>query len=130
MRATGVRRIVVVSAASVGTVASPGRPNPPRHNPGDGFFMRYLAAPLAKAAFRRHYADLALMEDVLRDSDPDWTVIRPPRLLNGRPTGRYRTAYGQNVRAGMFISRADVAHHMLDVLDRPETIHRVIAIAY
>jgi putative NADH-flavin reductase len=130
MRATGVRRIVVVSAASVGTVASPGRPNPPRHNPGDGFFMRYLAAPLAKAAFRRHYADLALMEDVLRDSDPDWTVIRPPRLLNGRRTGRYRTAYGQNVRAGMFISRADVAHHMLDVLDRPETIHRVIGIAY
>jgi len=37
MRATGVRRIVVVSAASVGTVPSPGRPNPPRHNPGDGF---------------------------------------------------------------------------------------------
>lgn len=61
MRATGVRRIVVVSAASVGTVPSPGRPNPPRHNPGDGFFMRHVAAPLAKAAFRRHYADLALL---------------------------------------------------------------------
>jgi putative NADH-flavin reductase len=130
MGATGVRRIVVVSAASVGTVPSPGRPDPPRHNPGDGFFMRYLAAPLAKAAFRRHYADLALMEDVLRDSDLDWTVVRPPRLTNWRLTGKYRTAYGQNVRAGMFISRADVAHHMLDVLDRPETIHRVTGIAY
>jgi putative NADH-flavin reductase len=128
--ATGVRRIVVVSAASVGTVPSPGRPNPPRHNPGDGFFMRHLAAPLAKAAFRRHYVDLALMEDVLRDSDLDWTVIRPPRLLNGRLTRKYRTAYEQNVRAGMFISRADVAHQMLDVLDRPETVHRVIGIAY
>jgi hypothetical protein len=30
----------------------------------------------------------------------------------------------------MFISRADVAHHMLDVLDRRETVHRVIGIAY
>jgi putative NADH-flavin reductase len=130
MQATGVRRIVVVSAASVGTVPSPGRPNPPRHNPGDGFFMRHLAAPLAKAAFRRHYADLALMEDVLRESDLDWTVSRPPRLLDGRLRRKYRTAYGQNVRAGMFISRADVAHHMLDVLDRPETFHRVIGIAY
>jgi putative NADH-flavin reductase len=130
MRATGVRRIVVVSAASVGTVASPGSPNPPRHNPGDGFFMRHLAAPLAKAAFRRHYADLALMEDILRDSDLDWTVSRPPRLITWRLRRKYRTAYEQNVRAGMFIARADVAHLMLDVLDRPETIHRVIGIAY
>jgi hypothetical protein len=30
----------------------------------------------------------------------------------------------------MFIARADVDHHMLDVLRRPETIHRVIGIAY
>jgi len=130
MQATGVRRIVVVSAASVGTVASPSRPNPPRHNPGDGFFMRHLAAPLAKAAFRKHYADLALMEDLLQDSDLDWTVVRPPRLLNGRLTKTYRTADEQNVRAGMFISRADVAHFMLDALEHPETIHRVIGIAY
>ncbi|TCB97204.1 NAD(P)-dependent oxidoreductase [Micromonospora zingiberis] len=130
MGAAGVRRIVVVSAASVGTVPSPGRPNPPRHNPGDGFFMRHLAAPLAKAAFRRHYVDLALMEDALRDSGLDWTVSRPPRLVGGHPTGRYRTAYGQNVRAGMFVSRANVAHHMLDVLDRPETVHQVIGVAH
>ncbi len=130
MRATGVLRIVVVSAASVGTVASPGRPDPPKHNPGDGFFMRHVAAPLAKAAFRRHYADLALMEDALRDSDLDWTVVRPPRLLNRPLTGTYRTAYGQNVRTGMFIGRADVAHLMLDVIGRPETIHRVVGIAY
>src|SRR6184192_2219843 len=93
MKATGVRRIVVVSAAPISTVASPGRPNPPRHNPGDGFFMRHVAAPLAKAAFRRHYEDLALMEDLLRDSDLDWTVTRPPRLLDGRLTADYRTAY-------------------------------------
>ena len=30
MQATDVRRIIVVSAASVGTVPSPGRPKPPR----------------------------------------------------------------------------------------------------
>ena len=130
MQTAGVPRIVVVSAASVGTVASPGRPDPPRHNPGDGFFMRHLAAPLAKAAFRRHYEDLALMEDMLRESDLDWTVARPPRLLDRPLTGTYRTAFEQNVRAGMFISRADVAHLMLEVLGRPETIHRVIGIAY
>jgi putative NADH-flavin reductase len=129
MQATGVRRIVVVSAAPVGTVASPGRPNPPKHDPGDGFFMRHLGAPLAGALFRAHYADLALMEDVLRDSGLDWTISRPPRLTDKPLTGSYRTAYGQNVRGGWLVSRADVAHHMLRVLDRPETIKQVIGIA-
>jgi uncharacterized protein YbjT (DUF2867 family) len=65
MQATDVRRIVVVSAAPIGTVPSPGRPKPPTHDPGDGFFMRNLFSPLTKAALRKPYADLALMEDIL-----------------------------------------------------------------
>src|SRR6266478_6762165 len=129
-KATGVRRIVVVSAAPIGTVPSPGRPKPPKHDPGDGFFMRNLFNPLIKAALRKHYADLALMEDILRDSGLDWTVVRPPRLTDGPVTGTYRTAYGQNLRRGLFISRADVAHLMLRALRQPETLHRTIGIAY
>src|SRR5215510_2089273 len=80
MKVAGVRRIVVVSAAPVSTVPSPGRPTPPKHDPGDGFFMRNLLGPLTKVALRKTYADLALMEDILRNSDLDWTVVRPPRL--------------------------------------------------
>jgi putative NADH-flavin reductase len=129
MRATGVRRIVVVSAAPISTVPSPGRPDPPRHDPGEGFFMRHLFSPLAKAAFRRHYADLALMEDILRDSGLDWTVIRPPRLTDKPLTGAYRTAYGRNLRGGLRVSHADVAHLMLRVLEQPETINQAIGIA-
>src|SRR5262245_40736507 len=34
MTAVAIRRIVVVSAAPIGTVPSPGRPHPPRHDPG------------------------------------------------------------------------------------------------
>ena len=130
MQATGVRRIVVVSAAPISTVPSPGRSNPPKHDPGDGFFMRHLLGPLTKAALRKPYADLALMEDILRDSGLDWTVVRPPRLTDKPLTGIYRTAYGQNLRRGLFISRADVAHLMLTVLEQPETIRQAIGIAY
>jgi len=129
MQATGVRRIVVVSAAPISTVASPGRPRPPRHDPGDGFLMRNLLAPLTKAAFRKPYADLALMEDVLRDSGLDWTVLRPPRLTDKPLTGTYRTAYGHNLRRGLLVSRADVADLMLRVLDQPQTIKQAIGIA-
>ena len=131
MQAAGVRRVIVVSAAPIGTIASPGRPHPPRHDPGDGFIIRYLADPIVKRALRAHYADLARMEDVLRDSDSDldWTIVRPPRLTDKPVTGRYRTAYGQNIRRGVFVSRADVAHYMLSVLDNPETFHRTVGIA-
>jgi putative NADH-flavin reductase len=129
MQAQQVRRIVVVSAAPIGTVPSPGRPKPSRHDPGDGFFMRHLFAHVAKTLFREHYVDLALMEDLLRESGLDWTVVRPPGLSNGPRTGTYRTAYGQNVLGGFRVSRADVADLMLRVFDQPETIKEVIGIA-
>jgi putative NADH-flavin reductase len=133
MRASGVRRIVVVSAAPIGTVPSPSRPHPPKHDPGDGFFLRHLANPIVKAALREHYADLARMEEVLRDSDSDsdldWTIVRPPRLTDKPVTGTYRTAYGQNIRRGLFVSRADVAHYMLQSLDQSETFKRTVGIA-
>jgi putative NADH-flavin reductase len=129
MHAAGTSRLVVVSAAPVGTVPSPGRPAPPKHDPGDGFFMRHLGARFARAAFGKVYADLAGMEAVLRDSDLDWTVIRPPKLTSKPLTGHYRTATGENVRGGWSVPRADVAHLMLDVLGRPETIGQVIGVA-
>jgi putative NADH-flavin reductase len=129
MRATGVRRVVVVSAAPISTVASPGRPHPPRHDPGEGFVTRHLTTPLLRAALRDVYADLALMEDVMRDSGLDWTVVRPPRLTDGPLTGAYRTADGHNLRRGLLVSRADVAHLMLASLDHPETIGRALGVA-
>ena len=129
MRATGVRRVVVVSAAPVATVASPGRPDPPRHDPGDGLVTRQVLMPLLLATLREVYRDLALMEDALRDSTLDWTVVRPPRLTDGPLTGTYRTALGRNLRGGLLVSRADVADLMLATLDRPETITQTIGIA-
>jgi putative NADH-flavin reductase len=129
MKAARVRRIVVVSAAPIGTVPSPARPNPPKYDPGDGPLMRNVLGPLIKALLKKHYADLAHMEDVLRDSGLDWTIVRPPRLTDKRMSGRYRTAYGQNVRGGLTISRADVAHLMLRVVDQPEALQQVIGVA-
>ena len=129
MMAAGVRRLAVVSAAPVGTVPSPDRPSPPKHDPGDNLIMRHLLGPLLKRVLRRHHADLATMEYLVRTSNLDWTIVRPPRLTNDPLTGRYRTAHGQNVRGGWSISRADVAHLMLGVLEQPATFREVVAIA-
>ncbi|GAA0960731.1 NAD(P)-dependent oxidoreductase [Virgisporangium aurantiacum] len=129
MKETGGRRLVVVSAAPIGTVPSPDRPNPPRHDPGDGFLMRHLAAPIVKRVFRDHYTDLARMEDVIRDSGLDWTIVRPPQLTDKPLTGVYRTAYERNLRRGLKISRADVAHYMLHALAQPGTIGRIVGVS-
>ncbi|WP_042416853.1 NAD(P)-dependent oxidoreductase [Streptacidiphilus anmyonensis] len=130
MNAVGSERLVVVSAAPIGTVPSPARPHPPRYDEGDGFFMRHLLSPIVKRAFHDHYADLAAMEDEIRASGLSWTVVRPPQLNDKPHTGRYRTALGHNLRGGSKISRADVADAMLRSLTLPETERAVLAVAY
>lgn len=129
MWATGVRRIVAISASPVATEPSADRPNPPRHDPGDGFFMRYVGVRIAKTLFGKVYQDLAQMEDDLRASGLDWTVLRPPQLTDKPVTRTYRTAFGRNVRGGRSVPRADVADCMLAVLTRPETIGQSVGIA-
>lgn len=109
---------------------TPHRPDPPQHDPGDDFLMRHLLAPLIRRIFPAVYQDLAAMEDDLRCRYLDWTAVRPPRLTNGPMTSRYRTALDRNVRHGLTISRADLAHAMLTVLNRPETIRHTLGIAY
>ena len=129
MHATGVRRIVAVSAAPVSTVPTRSNPSPPEHDPGDGFFMRHVLSHIANARLGKVFADLAQMEDILARNGLDWTVVRPPQLTGKPLTGTYRTAYGQNLKGGLSVPRADVAHFMLAVLGQPGTIHQAIGIA-
>ncbi|WP_042378076.1 NAD(P)-dependent oxidoreductase [Streptacidiphilus melanogenes] len=130
MNAVGSERLVVVSAAPIGTFPSPARPHPPRHDEGDGFLMRHLLSPVVKRVLRDHYADLAVMEDEIRASGLSWTVVRPPQLNDKPHTGHYRTALGRNLRGGTKISRADVADLMLRSLTMPETERAVVGVAY
>ncbi|NUR70734.1 MAG: NAD(P)H-binding protein [Hamadaea sp.] len=130
MAAEGVRRIVIVSAAPVGPVPVPGQRVLPKHDPGDGFFMRHLGIRIARTLFGPHYADLAATEQILRDSSLEWTVSRPPKLTDKALTGHYRTALNRNIRSGFSISRADVAHHMLQLLGEPETVRQVVGVAH
>jgi putative NADH-flavin reductase len=57
--------------------------------------------------------DKESMEALVRGSEVDWTIVRPPALTNGPPTETYRT--GTDLRIGLRsrISRADVADFLL-----------------
>jgi putative NADH-flavin reductase len=119
MEASGVRRFVAVSAVPVGPVPE-----------GESFVNRRLLLPFISAFAREVYADLAEMEAEIRRSATEWTIVRPPKLVNKPLTGNYRTVVGANVPRGYSISRADVAHLMLAVLDDPATLRQAIGIAY
>jgi putative NADH-flavin reductase len=130
MQETGVRRYIGISAAPVATTPSPARPIPPRHDPGDDLLTRSVMMTIVKRVFAATYTDSALMEDAVRASGLDWTIMRPPRLTNKPATGQYRTAIDQNVRRGRSISRAELAHFMLDAINNPDTVGHTIGIAY
>lgn len=68
------------------------------------------------------------MEATIRASGTEWTVIRPPRLLNKPRTG-YRRVIGANVPNARTISRADVADALLASLTDPSTTHQAVGVA-
>jgi putative NADH-flavin reductase len=119
MQASGVRRFVAISAVPVGPVPE-----------GESFLNRRIVLPLIGAIAHDVYVDLAAMEEEIRQSTSQWTVVRPPKLTNKALTGKYRTTVGANVPRGYAISRADTAHAMLAVLDDPATIRQAVGVAY
>jgi uncharacterized protein YbjT (DUF2867 family) len=97
---------------------------------GESFVNRRVLLPLISAFARDVYADLAEMEDEIRRSATEWTIVRPPRFVNKPLTGEYRTVVGGNVPRAYSISRADVADAMLRMLNNPATFRQAVGIAY
>jgi putative NADH-flavin reductase len=119
MSAAGTSRLVVISAAPVAT-----------DDQGTTLAYRLLFAPLLRALLGRLYADMAVMEETIRRSGVDWTIMRPPWLGNGRRTGTYRQARDANLRRSYRISRADLADAMLASLRDPDAVKATIAVGY
>jgi putative NADH-flavin reductase len=117
MRTSGVRRLVVVSAAPLN-----------RSGTGDSALTRRVAYPLLWALLREVYTDLEAMEIALRDSGLAWTSVRPPKLTDAPGTGRYRQALDANP-GGSRIPRADVARAMLDSVTAPTTAGHALGVS-
>src|SRR3989454_3634946 len=76
MREERVRRLVVVSVSAI----EGSRP--------------WILINIVRWILRKPYADFGRMERLVRESGLDWTIVRPPRLTNGRATGRVRSVAG------------------------------------
>ena len=73
--------------------------------------------------------DAAAMEQIIRQSGLDWTIVRPPQLTDKLLTGKYRVRTGHLPRFGFNISRADVAHFFLKTAEDPASITKIIGVS-
>jgi putative NADH-flavin reductase len=117
MRGLGIKRLIAVGAA--------GYINHPRQT----FLVNFLQKYIVQKILRNIFDDLMRMETVIRASDLDWTIVRPPRLTNGKHTGKYRENEDV-VIGGMSISRADVADFIVSHLTDEKSFQKAIGIAY
>ncbi|PJJ55224.1 NAD(P)-dependent oxidoreductase [Compostimonas suwonensis] len=115
MDAAGVRRLIAVSGSGHST-------------DGDGVFMRYITKPIVQAILKDTFTDMKAMEALIRASDVEWTIVRPPQLTDRPPRGRYRSRITVNP-PGARITRADLADAILDALAREDTRDAVLAVA-
>jgi putative NADH-flavin reductase len=97
---------------------------------GEGFVMRGVAKPLFRRTLLRNVCtDMRRAEAVVEESDLEWTIVRPPRLLDKPGTGRYRVGLERNVGRAVTIPRADVATAILELLDRPDSVGHHVFVA-
>jgi putative NADH-flavin reductase len=110
MALAGVRRLGIVSAAVLF----------PEKGPLFAFFRWVL---------RHHARDLRSMEEVVRTSDLEWTIARPPRLTRGRGEG-FRAADGQLPRGGgLAMSFRAVAAFLLDAVEKHAHVDQVVGLS-
>lgn len=73
-------------------------------------------------------ADSSAMERIFRESELDWTIVRPPRLTDKPYTGRYRVREGHLPRFGFTISRADVAAFLVKTVEDRSSIRKIVGV--
>ena len=116
MHQAGARRLLHVSGSS--TV-----------DDGESWYMRFPVKPLARATFLGNSCtDMRGAESLIRASDMDWTIFRPP-ALNSKPARGYRTAIDRNLPHGFSVTRADLAACMVAMLPEPAIVHHHVGVA-
>jgi putative NADH-flavin reductase len=106
-----VRRVVVESVAFLFTDSI----LPPAHLLGKLFFPGVVA-------------DTSAMERTFSESELEWTMVRPPQLIDGPRTSKYRVREGHLPPFGFKISRADVADYMIQAVENRSTIRKIIGV--
>lgn len=92
------------------------------------FFVRYFVFPFY---LRKPVLEHELQESLLASSELDWTVLRPPFLVDGPRTGNYELDLGEDwSHLRLEISRADAADFFVRHLPTSERTQQKVGISY
>jgi uncharacterized protein YbjT (DUF2867 family) len=105
----GVHRYIALSAGMVGL---------------DWWIFKYFLRPLI---FRNIVAEHCRVEETVKASALNWTIVRPPKLANGPPCG-YTESLEREPRS-FTIARADVADFIAAEIANNEFVRQAVFIA-
>ncbi len=113
----GVKRLIVVSSSAT----------EPHHHADGGFVLNRVFQPLVTATIgKTTYADMRRMEDLVRGSDLEWTIMRPSGLFDAPGVTAYELHEDQ--APGIFTSRAGLAASMLDQATDTRFVRKAAAV--
>jgi putative NADH-flavin reductase len=118
MEKTGLKRIICISSGALDI--------PPKSS----FIMTFLLKNVLQKIYKPVYSDMRLMEEILVSSSLEWTIVRAPKLTDGKATGKYREITGLPLKSIPKIPRADLAAYLLRHLTDGDTFNNKIDIAY
>jgi uncharacterized protein YbjT (DUF2867 family) len=118
MQKTGVRRLAVVSSSA--TYPSPGRT-------GVSLALRLVEPVIIRTIGKTVYDDMRRMETLLRDSDLDWTIVRPSGLFDLPEVTDYLA--GERDPVGAFTARIDLADYLASLVSDAATVRRTVIVS-
>jgi putative NADH-flavin reductase len=114
MKKVGMQRFIGISSLGV----------------ADEFNNWFVRKIVMGAMLANIHEDLKRMEMVVKFSPLNWTLARPPRLVDGPGTGKYRVLLAPDGRQLFQISRADVADFMINEAENSSYIRQCPGIGY
>jgi nucleoside-diphosphate-sugar epimerase len=118
MQKTSVRRLVIVS--STGAYHYPGRRDTP-------LSLRLFEPVITRTIGKTTYDDQRRMEDIVRDSGLDWTIVRPSGLFDLPEPTNY--VAGEADPVGGFTARIDLADYMIKLAADPSAAGKTVVVS-
>ncbi|MGD1855004.1 MAG: NAD(P)-dependent oxidoreductase [Leptolyngbyaceae cyanobacterium] len=117
MEKLGVRRLICQSTLGTGDSWS-----------NLDFYWKYV---MFGFILRQVFTDHERQEALVRNSNLDWTIVRPSAFTDGPRTGRYRHSFPSTDRnITLQISRADVADFILKQLSDQSSLYQAPSLSY
>ncbi|SRR5258708_4247475 len=117
MKVDRIQRLICITSATID------------EDPAWGFIYNKIMRPLFH---RKLLAQLKILENDVMQSNLDWTIIAPGKLMDDYQSGHYRVSVSEHgiPKGGKKISRADVADLTLKNVASTENLHKKLIEVY